>query len=49
MSVSVLLGVPAKPECIDELIEMFTGNSKQTRVYEGCIDVYMTRAHEDSN
>ena len=49
MSVTVLLQVTAKPECIDELIEMFGENFKQTRVYEGCIDIYMTRSHDDPN
>lgn len=49
MSVTVTLTVTAKPERCDELIAMFTENFKQTRVYDGCIDVYMTRSHDDPN
>ena len=49
MSVTVLLSVTAKPECLDELVTMFTENFKQTRVYDGCIDIYMTRSHDDPN
>lgn len=49
MSVTVLLSVTAKPECLDELVAMFTENFKQTRVYDGCIDIYMTRSHDDPN
>jgi len=49
MRVTVLLEVVAKPACVDDLIGMFTENLKQTRVYDGCIDVYMTRSQEDPN
>lgn len=49
MSVTVLLEVTAKSECLDELIAMFTENFKQTRVYDGCIEVYMTRSQLDAN
>ncbi|MDA0821397.1 MAG: antibiotic biosynthesis monooxygenase [Proteobacteria bacterium] len=49
MSVTVILEVTAKPECIDELVAWFTGNFKQTRVHEGCVDVHMNRSHEDPN
>jgi len=49
MSVTVLLAVTVKPECVDDLIAMFTENFKQTREYDGCIDVYMTRGHDDPN
>jgi quinol monooxygenase YgiN len=49
MSVTVILEVTAKPECIDDLIAWFTNNFKQTRVHEGCLDVHMSRSHEDPN
>ncbi|MGR9091935.1 MAG: putative quinol monooxygenase [Gammaproteobacteria bacterium] len=49
MSVTVTLAVTAKPECRDDLIAMFTENFKQTRGYDGCIEVYMTRSHDDPN
>jgi quinol monooxygenase YgiN len=49
MSVTVTLEVTAKPESIDALVTMFAENFKQTRVYDGCIDVYMTRSHDDAN
>ena len=49
MSVTVLLEVTAKPECVDDLIGMFGENFKQTRVYDSCIDIYMTRGHDDPN
>ena len=49
MSVTVTLEVTAKPESIDELVTMFTENFKQTRVYDGCIDVYMARSQDDAN
>jgi quinol monooxygenase YgiN len=49
MSVTVTLEVTAKPEVIDTLVTMFTENFKQTRQYDGCIDVYMTRSHDDAN
>lgn len=49
MTVTVLLEVTAKPEYTDDLITMFGENFKQTRVYEGCIDIYMTRDHDNPN
>lgn len=49
MSVTVLLAVTAKPECRDDLIAMFAENFKQTRVYDGCIDVYMTLCDDNPN
>ena len=49
MSVTVLLEATVKPECIDELVKMFAENFKQTRAYDGCIDVYMNRSHDDPN
>ncbi len=49
MSVTVLLAVTAKPECRDALIEMFVQNFRQTRIYDGCIDVYMTVGDDDPN
>lgn len=49
MSVTVLLEVTVKPECIDELIAMFAENFKETRVYDGCLGVYMTRGHDNPN
>lgn len=49
MSVTVLLSVCAKPECRDELIAMFAENFKQTRVYDGCLDVYMTVCDDKPN
>ena len=49
MSVTVLLEAIAKPESIDDLIVMLHENFKETRVYAGCIDVYMNRSHADPN
>ena len=49
MSVTVLLEVTAKPEYTDTLIDMFANNFKETRQYEGNIDIYMTRDHDDPN
>ena len=49
MTVTVLLEVTAKPEHTEDLIAWFAGNFKQTRVREGCIDIYMTRSQEDPN
>ena len=48
-SVTVLLEATAKPECIYDLIAMLHENFKETRVYDGCIDVYMNRGHDDPN
>lgn len=47
MSVTVLLEVTTKPGRMGDLLRMFTENFKQTRVYEGCIDLYMARSEED--
>ena len=49
MSVTVLLTVTAKAECRDDLIAMFAQNFRQTRVYDGCIDVYMALSDASPN
>tara|TARA_R110002073_G_scaffold7124_3_gene41092 strand:+ start:188 stop:481 length:294 start_codon:yes stop_codon:yes gene_type:complete len=49
MSVTVLLMVTAKAECRDDLIAMFAQNFRQTRVYDGCIDVYMALSDASPN
>ena len=49
MSVTVILEVTAKPECTEDLIAWFSENFKQTRTYDGCIDVAMSRSHDDPN
>jgi len=49
MSVTVILEVTAKPERVEDLIAIFGENFKQTRVYDGCIDVAMSRSHDDRN
>ena len=49
MHVTVILEATAKDGRVDELIEMFRQNFKQTRVYDGCISVAMSQNQDDPN
>ena len=49
MSVTVLLEVTVKAESIDALIAMVAENFKETREYDGCLEVYMNRGHDNPN
>lgn len=49
MTVTVLLEVTAKPECIEEFFAIFAESFKETRVYDGCLEVYMNRGHDSHN
>ena len=49
MKVTVILEATANDGRVDELIDMFRENFKQTRAYDGCLSVSMSQNQDDRN